>query len=109
MGKKSTLLIFAAPLILGLFFRLLRLDVISFSYDQARDAFLSQEILAGNLKIVGPPTDLQVVFHGPLYYYVSALFYFFSKDPRFVVVCFAILNILSAIPLGFLVYKNYCR
>ncbi len=85
----------------------MRLDVISFSYDQARDAFLSQEILAGNLKIVGPPTDLQVVFHGPLYYYVSALFYFFSKDPRFVVVCFAILNILSAIPLGFLVYKMF--
>lgn len=107
MGKKKLFLIFAPPLALGLFFRLLRLDVISYSYDQARDAFLSQEILTGNLKIVGPPTDLQVVFHGPLYYYVSAIFYLLSKDPRFVVICFAILNILSAIPLGYLVYKMF--
>lgn len=95
------------PIFLGLFFRLNKIDNISFSYDQARDAFSAQEIIHGNLKIIGPPTDLQVVFHGPFYYYVLSIIYFFSRDPRFAVICFTVINLISLVPLSILVNKLF--
>ncbi len=56
---------------------------ISFAYDQARDAFLVQEMLQGHLKILGPPVSgVPGLFHGVLYYYVIAPSYFFGHgDP----------------------------
>lgn len=46
---------------------------ISFAYDQARDAFVVQELLHGHLKILGPPASgVPGLFHGVLYYYVIA-------------------------------------
>lgn len=41
-----------------------------FTFDQARDAFIVDEILQGDLKILGPPTSgVQGLYHGVLYYY----------------------------------------
>lgn len=46
---------------------------VSFAYDQARDAFLVQEMLGGHLKVLGPPVSgVPGLFHGVLYYYVIA-------------------------------------
>lgn len=87
-------------LLLASLLRLSNLNGISFSYDQARDAFYSQDILKGNLKIVGPPTDLQGLFHGPVYYYALAPIYAISRDPRLVIIVFSILNILSGLLLA---------
>jgi hypothetical protein len=66
--KPLKIALWALIISLALFLRLNNLGRISFSYDQARDAFFAQDILNGDLKIVGPPTDIQGVFHGPLYY-----------------------------------------
>ena len=85
---------------LALFLRINNLGRISFSYDQARDAFFAQDIINGDYKVVGPPTDIPQVFHGPLYYYVLAPLYAITSDPRFVVIFFTILNIISGLLLS---------
>lgn len=52
---------------------------IYFGYDQARDSFVSQQILAGKLKIIGPPSSFNSnLFHGPLIYYIYAPIYFLA-------------------------------
>ena len=103
---RKRLLIFA-PIILGLYLRLRDLSHIIFTYDQGRDAFMAQEILHGHLKLVGPPTDFGVLFHGPLHYYVMAAIYFFNKDPRFAVIVFALLNLSALYPLYKLTKKLF--
>ncbi len=89
-----------ALLIIAIFLRIYGgLDSILFTYDQARDAFLAQEIWQGNLKLLGPPTDIAGVFHGPLYYYFLALLYGLNSNPRFAILGIIFVNLLSAIPL----------
>ncbi len=64
-----------------------------FGFDQARDAYAVKEILAGNLKIVGPPTANGVFHHGVAYYYIFAPFYLISGgDPVFVSAFLRFLN-----------------
>src|SRR3989338_2720854 len=42
-----------------------------FGYDQARDAYESQVIYKkGDLKIIGPSTSLEGLYHGPFYWYL---------------------------------------
>ncbi len=89
-----------ALLIIAIFWRIYGgLDSILFTYDQARDALAAQEILKGDLKLVGPPTDIPGVFHGPLYYYFLALLYGLNNDPRFAVLGVIFINLLSIVPL----------
>lgn len=67
-----------------------------FGFDQARDAFATKEILGGHLKIVGPPTSLPGLFHGPLYYYLYAPFYFLGGgDPGVVQAFIRVVNALG--------------
>lgn len=74
-----------------------------FTYDQARDAFNVHEILTGHLKIVGPPTDLGGVFHGPLYYYYLAPWYLLGSGyPEWAMVAIIFANLVSVVPLYFL-------
>lgn len=69
---------------------------IYFGFDQARDAFVSQEILKGDLKIVGPPTGIDGWFHGPLYYYFYAPIYLLSSgNPEYVAAMLRITNALA--------------
>lgn len=65
---KSVALIF----IFALFIRLLYFpDNIYFGYDQARDAYESQSIYKNlDIKIIGPSTSLEGIYHGPLYWYI---------------------------------------
>ena len=66
---------------------------IYFGYDQARDAFATEEILHGHLKIIGPTTSFEGLNHGVLYYYLYAPFYFFGKgDPAFIAAFLRVLN-----------------
>lgn len=48
---------------------------IYFGFDQARDAFESIAIYNGDLKIIGPSTAKEGLFHGPLYWYTIGPFY----------------------------------
>ncbi len=90
--KKLTLIFIFALILRFLYFP----DNIYFGFDQARDAFASQEILKGDLKIVGPPTALEGMFHGPLYYYFYAPIYFFSKgNPEAVSAFLRVINALG--------------
>lgn len=52
---------------------------LTFSYDQARDAFIAQQILDGDLKIQGPPVSTRNFFHGVFYYYYLAPAYLIGK------------------------------
>jgi 4-amino-4-deoxy-L-arabinose transferase-like glycosyltransferase len=45
---------------------------LTFGYDQARDALVTQQILEGDLKVQGPPSSTPGLFHGVFYNYVLA-------------------------------------
>ncbi|HKB88327.1 MAG TPA: hypothetical protein VKC53_01620 [Patescibacteria group bacterium] len=78
---------FVAALILRWWY--LPQKAISFAYDQARDAFVVQDLLRGNLKILGPPVSgVPGLFHGVLYYYVIAPAYLFGHGNPVVVAYF---------------------
>lgn len=58
---------------------------VTFGYDQSRDAFEALNIASGDIKIIGPATDIPGVFHGVLYYYfLAALYALFQGDPQLV-------------------------
>lgn len=77
-------------------------DNFLFAYDQARDAQrVYNMVYKGDLKIVGPETDIQGIFNGPLLYYVLAPIYYFSHfDPNAAALLFVVINVGA----GFLVY-----
>lgn len=98
--SKALIFIFLAALVVRfLFFP----TNIYFGYDQARDAFVSQEILHGHLKLVGPTTSIPGLFHGPLFYYLWAPLYFISHgDPTMLTVFLRIYNLLGIIVIFWL-------
>lgn len=67
-----------------------------FGFDQARDAFASQEIMRGNLRLVGPPTSGNLFHHGVLYYYIFGPIYtLFNGNPEAVSAFLRIFNSLG--------------
>lgn len=69
---------------------------IYFGFDQARDAFLSQEILKGDLQIVGPTTSLPPLRHGVAYYYLIAPIYLIGQgSPEVLSVFMRLLNAIG--------------
>jgi len=79
---------------------------ISFTYDQARDAFIAREVVAGDLKIIGPPSTFEGIFHGPLYYYIVGPLYQLSNgNPELVSAFLRISNVLG-IFLVFMIARN---
>lgn len=70
-------------------------DNILFAYDQARDAQrIYNMVNKGDIKIVGPETDIQGIFNGPLLYYFLAPIYYFSHfDPNVAAFFFVLINI----------------
>lgn len=66
---------------------------IYFGYDQARDAFSAVELAKGDLKIVGPSTSVEGLYHGAIYYYLIAPFYYFgSGNPEIAAAGLRVLN-----------------
>lgn len=65
-----------------------------FGFDQARDAYESIDIYKNaNLKIIGPSTAMENLFHGPIYWYLIGPFYLSGGgDP--------------VLPAGFLLFLN---
>lgn len=70
-------------------------DNILFAYDQARDAQrIFNMVHKGDIKIVGPETDIQGIFNGPLLYYFLAPIYFFSNfNPNVAAFFFVLVNV----------------
>ncbi|MGA2910215.1 MAG: glycosyltransferase family 39 protein [Candidatus Microgenomates bacterium] len=80
MNKKSFLTV-SVIFVIGFLLRVLYLNksAITFSYDQARDAFFVKQIIAGDIKIQGPSANAPGLYHGVLYDYFLAVPYFASK------------------------------
>src|SRR3990167_2344087 len=81
----------------GILLRFAFFESATFGYDQARDAFASIGIFGDDpIKIQGPTTDIKGLFHGPLYWYLTAPFYFFSGgDPLAARLILVMINVLS--------------
>jgi len=83
----------------------LKYNSLTFGYDQARDAYVSQEILKGDLKILGPPASTPGLFHGVFYYYVLAPAYLVGHgSPIAAAYWIAFLNSLSILIVFYLTY-----
>src|SRR3989344_648924 len=92
--KKILFLIFVLALVLRfLYFP----QNIYFGYDQAREAFSALSIYKDfDLKIVGPSTEREGLFHGPLIWYLEAPFYLLGGgDPIYPAAFLLILNALG--------------
>ena len=89
--------------ILAVFLRFLYFsESVYFGWDEARDAYISQDIyLKKDIKILGPVANYPGINHGPLYWYIVGPLYLFSGgDVYFVSAVFRIINALGV----FLVY-----
>lgn len=99
----SLLLIFVFGFILRVFF--LGDLSLTFGYDQARDAVVSQQILGGDLKILGPPSSTPGLYHGVFYYYVLAVGYLIGNgSPIIAAYWIAFLNSLSIFIIFYLTF-----
>ena len=76
-GLIPVFVIFLLGYLLRVFY--LKDNALLFTYDQARDALIVQQILSGDLKILGPPTSTGTAFHGALYYYLLAPGYWLGR------------------------------
>src|SRR3989304_2711469 len=82
-----------------------------FGYDEARDAFVSQEIYTkGDFKLIGPQASMfEGIHHGPIYYYlIGPLFLLGKGDPYFVSIFFRLINslgILGVFAIGVLFFN----
>ncbi|MFZ2026287.1 MAG: hypothetical protein WAV30_03320 [Microgenomates group bacterium] len=93
---KNPLFILLCIALLAFVLRVINLqDNILFAYDQARDAQrVFNMVYKGDIKIVGPETDIQGIFNGPLLYYFLAPIYFFSNfDPNVAALFFVLVNV----------------
>ncbi len=83
---------------------------IYFGFDQARDAFASQGVANGDIKLVGPPTSTPGLFHGPLYYYLFAPVYkLFLGNPMGISAVLRIVNALGVFLVFYIAYFMFNR
>ena len=67
-----------------------------FTYDQGRDLIEAAKIAGGNLTFIGPTTGAAGLFHGPLWYWILAVFVLIGKgDMRVVLTLIVLLFILG--------------
>lgn len=86
--------------ILSIFALLLRLyqlpEGLIFGYDQARDVYRAMAIIRhGDLKLLGPETDIPGLHHGVGYYYLIGIPYALFNDPVSVTVFLGIVNVFG--------------
>lgn len=78
-----------------------------FWFDQARDAVIVQELLHGDLKLQGPSASgtNDQIYHGVMYYYLLASFYWLLQGNPFLVtlVLSSIVSFAFVFPIYFLV------
>lgn len=109
MFKKNRIFYLLLILVIGLIFRLLNFQRITFGYDQARDAFMALDIIKGDhLKISGPNTDIFGLNHGVLYWYLLSPFLFFFNGNIFIPKIFLLLvNLVGVILIFFFASKIF--
>lgn len=101
--KNKILLI--ALVLLALSVRLISFrESIYFGWDEARDAFMSQNIYKNlQLKLIGPPANAPGLFHGPLHWYLVGPMYLIANgDPYVVNIIFRVINALGVVAIFFI-------
>lgn len=94
--------------LLGYFLRVMFLPqkALTFGYDQARDAFISQEIVKGDFKILGPPASTPGLYHGVFYYYLLAPAYALGNGDAIVAAYWiALINALTILVVYYFAYS----
>jgi len=87
--------------------RVLGHEHITFGYDQARDALEAVSIFTtDHIKIIGPQTDIPGLFHGPLYWYLLAPFYYLDGGDPYVAKLFLVILNLLCIPVLYRVTRS---
>lgn len=78
MRNKTIWILLGTLVVIAFFLRVMYLpqNALSFYYDTARDAFTIRNILAGDIKVQGPPVSIGGIFHGVAYYYFLLPAYF---------------------------------
>lgn len=104
--KKKDWFIIGLFFVFAYFLRVMYLpgETLTFGYDQARDAAISQRIFAGDLKILGPPASTPGLFHGVFYYYFLAIGYLFGTNPINAAYWVALFNAATAFVVAYLAY-----
>lgn len=78
---------------------------LTFGYDQARDAIVSQQITKGDLKILGPPASTPGLYHGVFYYYLLAPAYWYGHgSPVAAAYWIAFVNMAAVFIVFYLAY-----
>lgn len=78
---------------------------LTFGYDQARDAYIAQQIVNGDLKILGPPSSTPGLYHGVFYYYLLAPAYWIGGgSPIAMAYWIALLNAAATFIVFYLTY-----
>ncbi len=103
---KELFWILCGMVILGFVLRTHSFTDITFGYDQARDVVIAGDIWKGDLKILGPNSDINGLHHGALYWYLISPFYVFSEGSIFAVKLFLILASLLIIPITYVLSKK---
>jgi hypothetical protein len=94
--KFALFIIFVLAFLLRIVF--LKDNSMTFGYDQARDALVANQIIAGDIKIQGPPSSAPGLFHGVVYYYFLAPAYLIGNgSPIFTAYYTAFFNSLVVI------------
>lgn len=94
--KNKNKILLLAIFVIALIFRFYKFkESIYFAFDQARDAYISQDIIKkGDLKFIGPPISGNLgLFHGVLFWYLLApLNAITTGNPIFISALFRIIN-----------------
>lgn len=106
MSKKFIIIFLSAIFVLAFYLRVLYLpqNALTFGYDQARDAFVAKQIVAGDFKILGPPASTPGLFHGVFYYYFLAPAYAVSSNPIIAAYWTALFNAATVAIVFFLAW-----
>jgi len=105
--KKSVIILLFTIFLFAFFLRVMFLskNSLTFGYDQARDAIVTQQILKGDIKIQGPSASTPGLYHGVFYYYLLAPAYLVGHgSPIAVAYWIAFLNSLTIFIVFYLGY-----
>ncbi|MBU0978271.1 hypothetical protein KKF92_00365 [Patescibacteria group bacterium] len=104
--KLKSLIPFFVFLMISITVRLISIDdALFFTWDQGRDFFAIQQIVEGNMTLIGPTTGLQGLFLGPLWYYLGIPGYLISQGNPYIFCLWYIAVTLSCLPLFWLMGK----
>lgn len=110
--KQKHIIILALVLAVAVFFRFRHWpDYLPFDFEKSRDLIASRNIyLNRKLTLIGPTTEVEGIFHGPLYYYLLGLgYYIFKGDPKAGSIVSFAFNFAALVALYFIGSKFFSK